>query len=182
MTPALKGRPNPLIQAKNPAIKAYQGSSRQTMKFSNGEVGRVTPCAPSWRTQTLSLADTAQNNQQVPVGRRRRAEDCPPYLSFPLCSLRLCVFALKTRHQVHNQGKRQIGESSRWMGRTDVRMPNRVPRKNPLLGERKQVRESVPLTCLTASPCQYGPGRPDPRNQKPFPISPNQGKKPSNRA
>ena len=56
-----------------------------------------------------------------------------------------------------NQGKRQIRESSCWMGRTGVRMPNRVPRKNPLLGERKQVRESVPLTCLTTSPCRHPP-------------------------
>jgi len=75
------------------------------MKFSNGELGRVTPCAPSWRTQTLSLADTAQNNQQVPVGRRRRAADYPPCQPFPLC-----VFATP-RLCVKNQLSRQIKAS-----------------------------------------------------------------------
>ena len=31
----------------------------------------------------------------------------------------------------------------------------RVPGKNPLLGERIQVREGVPLNCLAASPCLH---------------------------
>ena len=73
------------------------------------------------------------------------------------------------------------------MGRTGRRMPDRVPGKNPLLGERKQVRESVPLTCLATSPCLSGPGRPDLRNPGTVPgsapikaenpvIVPNQGK------
>ena len=42
-------------------------------------VGRVTPCAPSWRTQTPPLAGIARVNQRVLVCRRRRAEDCPPH-------------------------------------------------------------------------------------------------------
>ena len=71
----------PSIKAKTPAIVPHQGISRQTMKFLNGEVGRVTPCAPSWRTQALSLAGIAQVNPGFLVGRRRRAEDCPPYLA-----------------------------------------------------------------------------------------------------
>ena len=88
MTPALKGRPNPLIKAKNPTIVHNQGSSRQTMKFSNGEVGRVTPCAPSRRTQTLSLAGG---------GVQRTAR---PASHSPFASLRLRVFALNPRYQV----------------------------------------------------------------------------------
>ena len=46
-------------------------------------VGRVTPCAPAWQIQTLSLAGAALINQETLVGRRRRAEDCPPYLARP---------------------------------------------------------------------------------------------------
>ena len=279
--------------------------STASQPFSSGArltpapVGRVTPCAPSWRTQTPPLTVIALVNQGTPVGRRRRAQDCPPYLrgcaassqrvpatppsphhparpnttanpptnldcggkrsatplspapATPRTLLRhwmLGVVAVRkdcwlldispilipsstlhprlrprrnqTRgtlkpwvfprikpnqtslkndpaicasangaasyqpratlwvrspegaaHPCHsrpqsrqkplqsclikaNQGKRQIGESSRWMGRTGSRMPDRVPGKNPLLGERKQVRESVPLTCLTASLCR----------------------------
>ena len=47
------------------------------------------------------------------------------------------------------QGIRQIFQqpsvrpSTRWIGRTGYRMAKRVPRRNPLLGERKQVRASV---------------------------------------
>ena len=71
-----------------------------------------------------------------------------------------------------NQGKRQIRESSCWMGRTGVQMPNRVPRKNPLLGERKQVREDVPPTGQAASSCLSDPGHPDLRNPRPVPDFP----------
>ena len=78
MTPALKGRPNPLIKAKKPTIVHNQGSSRQTMKFSNGEVGRVTPCAPSRRTQTLSLAGGG-------VQRTARPASHSPFATLRLC-------------------------------------------------------------------------------------------------
>ena len=36
-----------------------------------------------------------------------------------------------------------VRPSTRWIGRTGYRMAKRVPRRNPLLGERKQVRASV---------------------------------------
>ena len=36
-----------------------------------------------------------------------------------------------------------VRPSTRWIGRTGRRMAKRVPRRNPLLGERKQVRASV---------------------------------------
>ena len=75
------------IKAKKPAIKANRASSRQTMKFLYGAVGRVTPCAPSWRTQTRTLAGIVPVNPGFLVGRRRRAEDCPPYLAFPLLAM-----------------------------------------------------------------------------------------------
>ena len=44
-------------------------------------VGCVTPCAPAWRMQTLSLAGIAFVKPGAVVGRRRRAQDCPPYLA-----------------------------------------------------------------------------------------------------
>ena len=59
--------------------------STASQPFSSGArltpapVGRVTPCAPSWRTKTPPLAGIARVNQRVLVSRRRRAEDCPPY-------------------------------------------------------------------------------------------------------
>ena len=88
-----------------------------------------------------------------------------------------------------NQGKRQnrndplFRQPTNWMGRTGRRMPDHVPGKNPLLGERKQVRESVPLTCLATSPCLSGPGRPDLRNPGAEPGSaPIKAENPRNRA
>ena len=131
------------IKAKTPAIVHNQGMSRQTMKKLNATITSANGAAPYQPRATLWVRTP---NDPSPEGA------APPIKA--------------------NQGKRQIRESSCWMGRTGVRMPNRVPRKNPLLGERKQVRESVPLTCLTASPCLYGPGRPDPRNPKTVPDFP----------
>ena len=64
-------------------MRHLQFTASQT--FSSGArltpvpVGRVTPCAPSWRTKTPPLAGIARVNQRVLVSRRR-AEDCPPYL------------------------------------------------------------------------------------------------------
>ena len=82
-----------------------------------------------------------------------------------------------------NQGKRQIRESSCWMGRTGVRMPNLVPGKNSLLGERKQVRESVPPTGQAASSCLSDPGHPDLRNPRPAPdFAPIKAKTPAIKA
>ena len=58
--------------------------STASQPFSSGArltpapVGRVTPCAPSWRTKTPPLAGIARVNQRVLVSRRRRVEDCPP--------------------------------------------------------------------------------------------------------
>ena len=72
------------IKAKSPAIVHNQGISRQPPKFSNAAVGRVTPCAPLWQTQTPSLAGNPMNNLKILVSRRRRAEDCPPYLASPI--------------------------------------------------------------------------------------------------
>ena len=86
--------PETRFPSQSRLIKANEASSMQTMKFSNGEVGRVTPCAPLWRTQTPTLAGIVPVNPGFLVGRRRRAEDCPPYRPFPLCDFatpRLCV-------------------------------------------------------------------------------------------
>ncbi len=97
-------------------IKANEASSMQTMKFSNGEVGRVTPCAPSWRTQTLSLADTAQNKQQVPVGSGGVQRTARPASHSPFATLRLRVFALNPCYQVTikpYQGKRGNSHGTR---------------------------------------------------------------------
>ena len=75
-------------------------------------------------------------------------------------------FALKPQQSrliVPHQGKCKkaygylFGQSTRWIGRTVGRMPKRMPGKNPLLGERTQVREGVPLNCLAASPCLHRP-------------------------
>ena len=72
------------IKAKTPAIVHNQGISRQPPKFSNAAVGRVTPCAPLWQTQTPSLADNPMNNLKILVSRRRRAGNHPPYLASPI--------------------------------------------------------------------------------------------------
>ena len=69
------------IKAKTPLIVHHQGISRQTLKFLNAVVGRVTPCAPSGPTKTPPLATIRMANQDILVDRRRRAEDCPPYLA-----------------------------------------------------------------------------------------------------
>ncbi len=59
--------------------------STASQPFSSGArltpepVGRVTPCAPSWQIQILPFAITTITNPVMLVGRRRRAEDCPPY-------------------------------------------------------------------------------------------------------
>ena len=56
-----------------------------------------------------------------------------------------------------------------------------VPRRNPLLGERKQVRASVPLTRRAASPCLSVPDILETQNPKTVPgsvpIKANQGKR-----
>ena len=91
------------IKAKTPVIVPNQASSRQPMKFLNGAVGRVTPCAPSWRIQTPTLASSAPINPGFLVGSPQRAAHCPPYLPSPLCASapsRLCV---KTPASSHNQ-------------------------------------------------------------------------------
>ena len=75
-------------------------------------------------------------------------------------------FALKPQQSrliVPHQGKCKkaygylFGQSTRWIGRTVGRMPKRMPGRNPLLGERKQVREGVPLNSLATSPCLHPP-------------------------
>ena len=73
------------------------------MKFLSNEVRRVTD-VPLWRTQTPTLAGIAPVNPGFLVDGRQRAEDCPPYLTFPLCDFatpRLCV---KTPASRHDQG------------------------------------------------------------------------------
>ena len=71
------------IKPKTPAIVLHQASSRQTPKSPNAQVGRVTPGAPSRQTHTPLLATIPMANQEIVVGRRRRALDCPPCLAWP---------------------------------------------------------------------------------------------------
>ena len=102
----------------------------------------------------------------------------PPLRLCAFATLRLCVKNPVIKPQSRqkplqsclikpHQGKRQIFQQpsvrppTRWIGRTGHRMAKRVPRRNPLPGERKQVRASViPNQSLFApshSPvCRYG--------------------------
>ena len=83
------------IKAKNPVIVHNQGISTHPPKSPNAKVGRVTPCAPSRQTQTPLLATIPMVNQEIVVGRRRRAQDCPPYLAWPFSRVsRLSRFPL----------------------------------------------------------------------------------------
>ena len=154
-------------------IKANEASSMQTMKFSNGEVGRVTPCAPLWRTQTPTLAGIVPVNPGFLVGRRRRAEDCPPYRPFPLCDFatpRLCVKTPSSRQyqgsikaktpaiKANRASSRQtpknesplFGQSTRWMGRTGIRQVKTCTKENSSpggedTGEGERHHQSVPF-------------------------------------
>ena len=91
-----------------PAIKPNQASSRQTLKFLNAVVGRVTPCAPSWPTKTPRLAIIRMANQETLVGRRRRAPDCPPYLAIPFRVIRV----FRGYPSPPNQGKNPCNRAS----------------------------------------------------------------------
>ena len=72
------------IKAKSPVIVHDQGRSRQRPEFLNAAVGRDTPCAPAWQTQTPPLADNLMSNLKILVRRRRRAGNHPPYLASPI--------------------------------------------------------------------------------------------------
>ncbi len=104
--PAIKP-PQGSIKAKTPLIVHHQGISRQTLKFLNAVVGRVTPCAPSGPTKTPPLATIRMANQDILVGRRRRAQDCPPYLAIPFRVIR--VFR---GYPSPNQGKNPCNRAS----------------------------------------------------------------------
>ena len=157
---------------------------------------------PQWRHVTAMPQPTANQPAILDCGGKRSATPLSPAPATPRTLLRhwlLGVVAVRkdcwmldvgcwmldvshfsqsrqkpqqSRQIKANQGKHQIRESSRWMGRTGRRMPNRVPRKNPLLGERKQVREDVPPTGQAASSCLSDPGHPDLRNPRPVPDFP----------
>ena len=142
------------------------------MKFLNGAVGRVTPCAPSWRIQTPTLASSAPINPGFLVGSPRRAAHCPPYLPSPFCASapsRLCV---KTPASSHNQASikaktpaikahqalsRQMPffvQPTHWMRRTGS--PSSCTTRSPKSGSRDPMPPPIPQKTGSQIPRSFG--------------------------
>ena len=87
--------PETRFPSQSRLIKANKASSMQTMKFSNGEVGRVRcgePKRPRWQASSRSIRDF----WLAGGGGQRTAL---PTAHSPFATLRLRAFALKPRHQ-----------------------------------------------------------------------------------
>ena len=72
------------IKAKTPLIVHHQGISRQTLKFLNAVVGRVTPCAPSWPTKPTTIGNhphgkSGHSRWQAAAGTGLPALPCHPF-------------------------------------------------------------------------------------------------------
>ena len=89
--PALKGRPNSPIKAKNPTIVHHQGKSRQTPFFQTA-IHSANPPA-GWGAPALD------------VGRSMLVVGCSPSPGFPLCNsapARLCVEPNSLKNRLAN--------------------------------------------------------------------------------
>ena len=128
------------IKAKTPLIVHHQGISRQTLKFLNAVVGRVTPCAPSWPTKPTTIGNhphgkSGHSRWQAAAGTGLPALPCHPFsrdsrisrLPFPQSRQKPLQSCLIKAHQGIHPKKHLPRESSPKLGDGKAKLPPPIP-------------------------------------------------------